>query len=60
MCDCLCVEVVANLEFRDKLVSSKSPDNLRMAEKLSNRPNSRYIDDIGVCNINNINDCMMF
>ena len=29
---------VANLEFRymDKLVSSKSPNNLRMAKKLSN------------------------
>ena len=38
----------------DKLVSSKSPDNLRMAKKLSN--NSRYIDDIGVCNMNNNND----
>ena len=41
----------------DKLVSSKSPDNLKMAKKLSN--NSRYIDDIGVCNMNNINDFMM-
>ena len=30
----------------DKLVSSKSPENLRMAKKLSN--NSRYINDIGV------------
>ena len=37
----------------DKLVSSKSPENLRMAKKLSN--NSRYIDDIGVCNMNNNN-----
>ena len=44
---------LANLEFKymDKLVSSKSPENLRMAKKLSN--NSRYIDDIGVCNMNN-------
>ena len=46
---------LANLEFRymDKLHSFKSPENLRMAKKLSN--NSRYIDDIGVCkmNINN-------
>ena len=34
---------LANLEFRymDKLVSSKSPENLRMAKKLSN--NSRYV-----------------
>ena len=49
---------LANLEFRymDKLVSSKSPENLRMAKKLSN--NSRYIDDIGVCNMNN-NDFMI-
>ena len=42
---------LANLkEFRymDKLVSSKSPENLRMAKKLSN--NSRCIDDIVVCN----------
>ena len=33
---------LANLEFKymDKLVSSKSPENLRMAKKLSN--NSRY------------------
>ena len=47
---------LANLEFRyiDKLVSSKSPENLRMAKKLSN--NNRYIDDIGVCNMNNNND----
>ena len=39
---------LANLEFKymDKLVSSKSPENLRMAKRLSN--NSRYIDDIGV------------
>ena len=39
---------LGNLEFRymGELVSSKSPDNLRMAKKLSN--NSRYIDDIGV------------
>ena len=50
---------LANLEFRymDKLVSSKSPENLRMAKKLSN--NSRYIDDIGVCNVNNNNDFMI-
>ena len=48
---------LANLEFRymDKLVSSKSPENLRMAKKLSN--NSRNIDDIGICNMNNNNDC---
>ena len=38
----------------DKLVSSKPPENLRMAKKLSN--NSRYIDDIGVYNMNNNND----
>ena len=37
----------------DKLVSSKLAENLRMAKKLSN--NSRYIDDIGVCNMNNHN-----
>ena len=50
---------LANLEFKymDKLVSSKSPDNLRLAKKLSN--NSRYIDDIGVCNMNNINDFIL-
>ena len=42
----------------DKLVSSKSPDNLRMAKKLSN--NSRYIDDIGVCNMNNSDDFMIY
>ena len=50
---------LAKLEFRynmDKL-SSKSPDNLRMAKKLNY--NSRYIDDIGVCNMNNINDFMI-
>ena len=41
----------------DKLVSSKSPENLRMAKKLSN--NGRYIDDIGVCNMNNKNDFMI-
>ena len=43
----------------DKLVtgSSKSPENSRMAKKLSN--NSRYIDDIGVCNMNNTNDFMI-
>ena len=48
---------LASLEFRynmDKLVSSKSPENLRMAKKLSN--NSRYIDDTGVCNMNNNNE----
>ena len=47
---------LANLEFKymDKLVSSKSPENLRMAKKLSN--NSRYINDIGVCNMNNNNE----
>ena len=47
---------LANLEFKymDKLVSSKSPNNLRLARKFSN--NSRYIDDIGVCNMNDIND----
>ena len=51
--------ILANLQFRymDKLVSSKSPDKLRMSKKLSN--NSRYIDDIGVCNMNNINDFMI-
>ena len=45
---------LANLEFKymDKLVSSKSPENLRMAKKLS----SKYIDDIGVCNMNNNNE----
>ena len=50
---------LANLEFRymDKLVSSKSPENLRMAKKLSN--NSRYIDAIGVCYMNNNNDFMI-
>ena len=42
----------------DKLVSSKSPGNLRMAKKLSN--NSRYIDDIGVCNMNSISDFMIW
>ena len=41
----------------DKLVSSNSPENLRTAKKLSN--NSRYIDDIGVCNMNNNNDFMI-
>ena len=41
----------------DKLVSSKSQDNLRTVKKLSN--NSRYIDDIGVCIVNNINDFMI-
>ena len=47
---------LANLEFKymDQLVSSKSPENLRLAKKLSN--NSRYIDDIAVCNMGNIND----
>ena len=47
---------LANLEFKymDKLVSSRSAENLRLAKKLSN--NSRYIDDIGVCNLNDIND----
>ena len=47
---------LANLEFKymDKLVSSKSSDNLRLAKRLSN--NSRYIDDIAVCNMNDIND----
>ena len=46
---------LAILEFKymDKLVSSKSPENLRMAKNLSN--NSMYIDDIGVCNMNNNN-----
>ena len=50
---------LANLEFKymGKLVSSKSPDNLRMAKKLSN--NSRFIDDLEVCNINDINDFMI-
>ena len=49
---------LANLEFKymDKLVSSKSPDNLRLAKKQSN--NSRYIDDIAVCNMGSINDFM--
>ena len=48
---------LANLKFKymDKLVSSKSPDNLRMAKKISN--NSRYIDDIGVCNNNDFMIC---
>ena len=41
----------------NKLVSSKSPENLRMAKKLSN--NSRYIDNIGVCNMNNNNEFMI-
>ena len=40
----------------DKLVSSKSSDNLRMAKKLGN--DSKYIDDIGVYNMNNNNDFM--
>ena len=50
---------LAYLEFRciDKLVSYKSPDNLRMAKKLSNI--SRYLDDIEVCGMNNINDFMI-
>ena len=50
---------LAKLEFRytNKLVSSKTPENLRMAKKLSN--NSRYIDDIGVFNMNNNNDFMI-
>ena len=50
---------LANLEFRymDKLVSFESRQNLRMAKKLSN--NGRYIDDIGVCNMNNNNDFMI-
>ena len=50
---------LANLEFKymDKLVSSKSPENLRMAKTFSN--NSRYIDDIGVCNMNNNNEFMI-
>ena len=34
----------------DQLVSSKLPNNLWLAKKLRN--NSRYIDDIGVCNMN--------
>ena len=37
----------------DKLVSSKSPENLRMTKKLSNSSN---IGDVGVCNMNNNND----
>ena len=41
--------------YMDKLVSSKSPENLRMAKKNGNN-NSRYIDDIGVCNMNNNNE----
>ena len=47
---------LANLEFKymDKLVSSKSTENLRLARKLSN--NSRYIDDIAVCNMGDINE----
>ena len=47
---------LANLEFRymEILVSSKSPENLRMAKKLSNI--NRCIGDIGVCNMNNNND----
>lgn len=51
---------LANLEFKymDKLVSSKSPENLRIAKKLSN--NSRYIDDIAVCNMGNINDFITY
>ena len=42
----------------DKLVSSKTPDNLRLAKILSN--NSRYIDDIAVCNMNDINDFLNY
>ena len=38
----------------EKLVSSKSPDNLKLAKKLSN--DSRYMNDPGVCNMNDIND----
>ena len=51
---------LANLEFKfmDKLVSSKSPINLRLAKKLSN--NSRYIDDIMVCNMSDINDFIRY
>ena len=51
---------LANLEFKymDKLVSSNSPENLRIAKKLSN--NSRYIDDIAVCNMGNINDFITY
>ena len=50
---------LANLEFKymDRLVSSKSPINIRLAKILSN--NSRYIDDILVCNMNDINDFLM-
>ena len=50
---------LANLEFKymDRLVSSKSPDNIRLAKKLSN--NSRYIDDIAVCNMNDVNTFLM-
>ena len=46
----------ANLEFRymDKLLSSKTSDNLRLAKNLSY--NSRYIDDIAVCNMNDMNN----
>ena len=50
---------LANLEFKymDKLVSSKSRENLRMAKKLNN--SSRYIDDIEVCNMNSNNEFMI-
>ena len=41
----------------DILVSSKSPDNLRMENKSNNY--SRYIGDILVCNTNDINDFMI-
>ena len=53
----LTADLFLALEFKymDKLVSSNLPDNLRLAKKLSN--NSRYIDDIEVCNMNyDIND----
>ena len=37
-----------------KLVTSKSPENLGLPKKLRN--NSRYIDDILICDKDNIND----
>ena len=43
----------------DKLVSSKSPENLRMAKKLNNSGRYILVDDIGVCNMNNNNDFMV-
>ena len=50
---------MANSEFRnmDKLVISKTSDNLRLVKKLSY--NSRCIDDIAVCNMNDITNFVM-